>query len=72
MKFSQIFSELLEVRNITAYKISKDTGISDSVIGYWKKGERTPTAENLIKLSNYFDVSVDYLLGVTENPEINR
>ena len=72
MDFPQILSNLMEMRGISAYKISKDTGISDRLIGYWKSGERSPTKDNLIKLADYFDVSVDYLLGRTDKPEVNK
>ena len=47
---------------ISAYKMSKETGISDRLIGYWRKGEKMPGAENLIIIANYFNTSIDYLL----------
>lgn len=68
MQLSQILTTLLENQNISAYKFSKDTGISDRLVGYWKKGDKLPSAENLIIIANYFSISVDYLLGRTENP----
>lgn len=68
MHLSQILTTLLEKQNISAYKFSKDTGISDRLVGYWKKGDKLPSAENLIIIANYFSISVDYLLGRTENP----
>lgn len=70
--FKDIFIYILQSRNITAYKLSKDTGITQGMISYWKNGERMPSAENLIILADYLDCSVDYLLGRTDNPEINR
>ncbi len=66
MQLSQILSRLMSERQISAYKISKETGISDRLIGYWKKGEKLPGAENLIILANYFGISVDFLLGLEE------
>lgn len=62
MQFAQIFNKVITEKKISAYKMSKDTGISDSLICYWKKGERMPNAENLIVISKYLDVSIDYLL----------
>lgn len=35
-------------------------------------GSSRPKIENIIALADYFDVSVDYLLGRTDNPKINR
>lgn len=43
-------------------------GVSDSLIGYWRKGERIPKADNLIIIANFLEVSTDYLLGRTDNP----
>ena len=51
--------------------MSKDTGISDQLIGYWKKGEKLPSAENLMIISNYFGVSIDYLLTGENRKESN-
>jgi len=62
MKFAQILDKLMNERDISAYKISKETGISDRLIGYWRKGEKLPGAENLLIIADYFEVTVDYLL----------
>ena len=39
---------------------------------YYEAGERYPDFENLIVLANYLGVSIDYLVGRTDNPEVNR
>lgn len=62
MIFAQMLTNIMNEKKISAYKMSKETGISDSLIGYWKKGERVPNAENLILISNYLEVTIDYLL----------
>ena len=62
-KFKEVFVKLLQERNISAYKLSADIGFPQSTISYWKNGKKTPSAENLIIIADYFDVSVDYLLG---------
>mgnify|MGYP000338375820 CR=1 FL=1 len=51
--------------------ILKELEIPTSYTGFWKKG-KMPNAEILIKLSNYFNVSVDYMLELTDNPNINK
>lgn len=66
MHLSQILTDLMEKQNVSAYKFSKDTGISDRLVGYWKKGDKLPSAENLIIIANYFSTSVDHLLGRDE------
>lgn len=63
MQFAEILSKLMQEKEVTAYRIGKDTGISNRLITYWKDGEKMPGAENLKRLANYFCVSTDYLLG---------
>jgi transcriptional regulator with XRE-family HTH domain len=70
--FTVIFGELLQKRHITSYKIAKETGIPKSIVYEWTAGIRAPTIDNLIKIADYFNVSTDYLLGRTDNPEINK
>ncbi len=45
------------------YGLAKQQKISASLIYDWLTGKRLPSMENLIKLSDYFETSVDYLLG---------
>ena len=70
--FTDVFVNLLHERKITTYRLAKDTGISNGLITGWTQGGKIPSGENLIKLADYFDVSVDYLLGRTDNPDVNR
>lgn len=66
--FKNKLIELLEERNITAYKLAKDTGISQGLMGEYKNGIKNPTGKNLTKIAEYFNVSTDYLLGKTDDP----
>lgn len=60
MKFIEKFEKLLKEKNITAYKFSQDTGISESAISRWRKGTN-PNLSSVISVSDYFKVPVDYL-----------
>lgn len=66
MDFTQKLSELMSKNNITAYKINKDVGISKTLVSDYQKGFKKPTIDNLVKVADYFNVSVDYLLGRDE------
>lgn len=61
-KIFRLFDLMVE-KNINAKKISDDTGISTGNISDWKSGRSKPSIEKLELLADYFDVSVDYLLG---------
>ncbi len=52
-------------RDITQLKVQMDTGISQSTISKYETGEALPTIENLLLLSDYYDVSLDYLMDKT-------
>ena len=70
--FADIFSDLLQTRDVSSYRLTKDTGLDNGLISKWKNNKSLPSADMLIKLADYFDVSVDYLLGRTDKPEVNR
>ena len=70
--FYEIFSDLIQKRQIKDYQVAKDLNLSSSRISDWRNGHRLPSVENLIKLADYFGVSTDYLLGRTDKPEVNR
>jgi len=59
----EIFERLLQAHNLTAYKVSKETGVTQSTLSDWKRGRSTPKTDTLQKLADFFDVSVDYLMG---------
>ena len=63
-----VFDELMRKNGITKYKISKDTGISQTFFADWEKGKYQPKLDKLQKIASYFSVSVDYLMG-REQPE---
>jgi transcriptional regulator with XRE-family HTH domain len=68
MRFAERLEELMEKKGVTPYKVSKDTGIGQSTFTRWKQQEILPDGANLLKLSQYFNVSSDYLLGKTDDP----
>lgn len=56
------FAELLEKTNKTAYQVSKDTGIAQSVLSDWKNGRSNPKVDKLKILANYFSKPIEYFL----------
>lgn len=64
----EIFERLLEEHNVTAYRVAKETGITTATFTSWKQGKYTPKQDKLQKIADYFGVSVDYLMGRTEDP----
>ena len=68
-KFSQIIKELRKKNNLTQQQLANIVGITATGVSYWETGNATPNMETLNKLSNYFGVTVNYLLGIKDNME---
>ena len=61
------YEKIVKAKGLTNYKVSKDTGIAQSVLSNWKTKGTTPRPEKLQVLAEYLGVTVDYLLGVQTN-----
>lgn len=64
--------DLREDNDLTQSEIAKAIGVSQRAYSYYENGERTLTPEILLKLSKYYEVSIDYILDNTDNPKTNR
>lgn len=62
----KIFEQLLKEHKVTAYRVAKETGITTATLTSWKQGKYTPKQEKLQKIADYFGVTVDYLIGASE------
>lgn len=58
-----VLFKLMEERNINQTKLSQDTKISTGNISDWKSGRSMPSSKKLEVLAEYFNVSINYLLG---------
>ena len=67
MKFSERLKELRIENNLSQTELAKKTDISQSAIAKWELGKTEPSASALLTLSLFFDVSVDYLIGKTDD-----
>lgn len=63
-----IFEKLIKEKNLTLYKVSKDTGIANTVLYAWKNGKSSLKQDKLVILADYLGVSVAYLMGLDETP----
>lgn len=65
--FSYRLTALMEEIDISQVELGKRIGISNVTISRYINGERIPRLDIIIKLANVFNVSTDYLLGITKN-----
>lgn len=64
--------ELRKSKGITQIALQMQTGIEQALISKFESGERIPPTETLIILADFYNVSIDYILCRTDNPEINK
>ena len=64
--------ELRKKRHISQVKLAMDLNINQNSISRYETGEREADYKSLIAFADYFNVSIDYLLGRTDNPADNK
>ncbi len=60
--------ELRTKKNISQLKLAMDLGLNQNAVSRYENGVREADYATLIKIADYFNVSIDYLLERTENP----
>lgn len=63
--------ELRTTKKISQLRLALELNMNQNTISRYETGEREPGINELIKIANYFNVSIDYLLEQTPNPERN-
>lgn len=68
MTFTERLMECRKTSHCSQTAIAKACNISLRAYQYYESGEREPTTKVLLALADYFDVSLDYLCGRSDNP----
>lgn len=66
-KFAERLKELIEERGFTLKEVADGVHATPMAVSYWARGIKQPTAEKIIELADFFDVSTDFLLGRRED-----
>ena len=66
MAFVERLKELRKQAHLTQVELAKRLGIGQSSYADWERGKKKPTQENLVKIAQILDVSIDYLVGNSE------
>lgn len=64
--------ELRKERGYTQISLQMHTGIEQALLSKFETGERIPPTETLVRLADFYNVSIDYILCRTDRPEVNR
>ena len=65
-EFGERLLFLRKERGIGQNELAKKLNLSNASISYWENAKQIPNAEVIYKLSKFFDVSADYLLGLKD------
>lgn len=68
MSFPERLADLRKSNSVTQKQLAAETGISEIGIRSYEGRRRQPTADKLITLADFFNVSLDYLVGRSDNP----
>ncbi|MGM9670861.1 MAG: helix-turn-helix domain-containing protein [Oscillospiraceae bacterium] len=63
---------LRKEHKLTQVALQMQTGIEQALLSKYENDERIPPTETLMRLADFYDVSMDYIMGRTDKPEINR
>ena len=66
--FSERIRELRQKSAVSQMQLANALGLTQNSIGMMERGHRGTTIDKLVLLAEYFHVSTDYLLGVTDDP----
>ena len=72
MSMENRLRQLRKAKGYTQIKVQMETGVEQALLSKYENGERVPPPDTLVKLADFYGVSVDYLLHRTDNPKINR
>lgn len=70
--FCERFKELKTKHKYTYQQIADAMNLKIRTVKYYASGEIKPDYYGLVSLANLFDTSIDFLVGRTDNPEINK
>lgn len=69
--FNEILQELRKDKNMNQTDMAKILNTTQRTVSNWETGRNEPPYEILIKYAKYFNVSVDYILGLTKEQNTN-
>lgn len=67
-KIGSRIKELRNLKKLTAEKVANSIDIDRSTLSNIERGDKTPGMEILIKLANFYNVTTDYILGLSDSP----
>lgn len=70
--FASRIKELRNSKGLTMEQLAKDLSTTRATISNFENEQRKPSLDMVIKIADYFQVSIDYLVGRTDNPKLHQ
>ena len=72
MEFKDILYSLRTKHHLSQKKLADDLGVAQASVNYWEKGQRTPSIDAVQSIAEYFQITVNDLLGgIIEESQVN-
>ena len=68
MELNEALRRIRKQKKITQVQAARAAGVSEAMYQFYEYGKNEPTASVLIALADFFDVSLDYLVGRSDDP----
>lgn len=69
---SEFIYDNISQSDVSLFELSKRIGVDDALIARWQKDKYMPSLSNLVKVADYFNVPIDYMLGISDSPALSR
>ena len=69
---NNILKKLRENKKMTQIALQMATGIEQALLSKFENGERVPPTETLMRLADFYNVSMDYIMCRTDKMEVNK
>ena len=69
--FPERLKKLRQAANLNQTELAEKIHVSPRTVSFLEKGDRSPSIDTLIAVAKLFDVSVDYLVGISDIPSSN-
>ena len=67
VKIGQFIADCRKDKKITQEQLAEKLNISKNAVSKWERGATTPTADKIVLLAKFFEVSSDYILGLEKH-----
>lgn len=69
MELGEAIRRFRKARGLKVWVLASSIYVHESAVRHWEKGRRIPSAAEIVRIAQIYEVSADYLLGLSDRPE---